>query len=94
MGNDPKTHEINVNLPGYLEKYIQDITSPSVSGPYTEHITEHRHECEGVNWPAVLPSDIILAGRILVKSINQKRDSGAVYGLVGNFILTTTFVYY
>ena len=30
---------------------------------------EHQHECGGSNWPAVLPSDVVLAGRLMVKNI-------------------------
>lgn len=37
-----------------------------------ECFPEHKHECLGVNWPAILPSDIVLAGRILVKSTSQR----------------------
>lgn len=32
---------------------------------------EHSHECKGVNWPAVLPPDIVLAGRILMKLLSK-----------------------
>ncbi|XP_034912260.1 uncharacterized protein [Populus alba] len=37
-----------------------------------ECFPEHKHECLGVNWPVILPSDIVLAGRILVKSTSQR----------------------
>ncbi|XP_022749266.1 uncharacterized protein LOC111298827 [Durio zibethinus] len=33
---------------------------------------EHKHECQGVHWPAILPSDVVLAGRVVVKSLEQK----------------------
>ncbi|XP_072963052.1 histone-lysine N-methyltransferase ASHR1 isoform X1 [Typha angustifolia] len=39
-----------------------------------KHVPEHRHECGGTHWSAVLPSDIVLAGRIMAKCI-AKRSS-------------------
>ena len=49
-----------------------------------ECFPEHKHECLGVNWPAILPSDIVLAGRILVKSTSQRcsTESNALCDLV------------
>lgn len=38
-------------------------------------ILEHRHECGGANWAAVLPSEIILAGRVMAKSMEQRKHS-------------------
>uniref|UniRef100_A0A2P2LMD0 SET and MYND domain-containing protein 4 isoform X2 n=1 Tax=Rhizophora mucronata TaxID=61149 RepID=A0A2P2LMD0_RHIMU len=38
-----------------------------------ESIPEHRHECLGVNWPVALPTDVILAGRVMAKFISQQR---------------------
>ncbi|KAF2296955.1 hypothetical protein GH714_013546 [Hevea brasiliensis] len=52
-------------LPNNLKEYIAEVTSCSDSDPYVECFPEHKHECLGVHWPAVLPSEIVLAGRIL-----------------------------
>lgn len=40
-----------------------------------EQIPEHQHECGGFHWPAVLPPEIVLAGRVLSKSIDKRRLS-------------------
>lgn len=40
--------------------------------PTLEGIPEHKHECQGVHWPAILPSDVVLAGRVVVKIMEQK----------------------
>ncbi|KAJ9167327.1 hypothetical protein P3X46_021990 [Hevea brasiliensis] len=66
---------IDDSLPNNLKEYIAEVTSCSDSDPYVECFPEHKHECLGVHWPAVLPSDIVLAGRILAKSISQRRGS-------------------
>ncbi|PIN26923.1 Histone-lysine N-methyltransferase [Handroanthus impetiginosus] len=55
-----------------LEKYVRNVTSPGFSSSNIGHAAEHRHECQGMHWPAVLPSDVVLAGRILVKHIEQQ----------------------
>lgn len=82
MGNHPKSYGNHVSLSDDLEEYVAHITLSSVSSSYTEHIAEHGHECEGVNWPAVLPSEIVLAGRVLMKYFKQQRHFGAVSGRV------------
>ncbi|KAG8380981.1 hypothetical protein BUALT_Bualt06G0073000 [Buddleja alternifolia] len=61
-----------------LEEYIRNVTTLGICSSNTEHAAEHMHECQGMHWPAVLPSDVVLAGRILVK--NKQRES---YGGVG-----------
>ncbi|XP_057873412.2 uncharacterized protein LOC131079464 isoform X1 [Cryptomeria japonica] len=33
---------------------------------------EHKHECGGMSWAAVLPTEAILAARMLIKSINKE----------------------
>ncbi|KMZ61009.1 hypothetical protein ZOSMA_55G00610 [Zostera marina] len=38
---------------------------------------EHRHECKGVNWPVIFPSDAILAGRIVANFIEK---GGSFFG--------------
>ncbi|KAK6135587.1 hypothetical protein DH2020_030695 [Rehmannia glutinosa] len=59
-----------------LERYIRNVTSPGISSSNIEHAAEHKHECQGMHWPAVLPSDVVLAGRILVKHIEQQSSGG------------------
>ncbi|XP_017984570.1 PREDICTED: SET and MYND domain-containing protein 4 isoform X1 [Theobroma cacao] len=57
-----------------IEEYIADKTVGSNFDPKLECIPEHKHECQGVHWPAILPSDVVLAGRVVVKSIEQKEQ--------------------
>ncbi|KAL3834718.1 hypothetical protein ACJIZ3_009454 [Penstemon smallii] len=71
----------SVNTYGYqghlsddIEDYIRNVISLGSCTLNSEHIAEHRHECCGMHWPAVLPSDVVLAGRILVKYIQQQND--------------------
>ncbi|KAL0321737.1 UNVERIFIED_CONTAM: Stress-induced-phosphoprotein 1 [Sesamum calycinum] len=68
-------YELPQDLSDVLKQYIRTVTSPGSSSSTVEH-AEHRHECLGMHWPAVLPSDVILAGRILVKHIQQHNRGG------------------
>ncbi|XAR66066.1 Histone-lysine N-methyltransferase [Bertholletia excelsa] len=52
---------------------------------------EHKHECHGVHWPAVLPSDIVLAARILAKSVEQKLHSSGGLSFNGNLDLSHNY---
>ncbi|RVW81342.1 hypothetical protein CK203_038151 [Vitis vinifera] len=72
LRNNSKNHGICKNLSSDLEKYVAGITLPKDSDSNIEWIAEHKHECKGVNWPAVLPPEIVLAGRVMVKSVEQK----------------------
>ncbi|KAG9133354.1 hypothetical protein Leryth_025118, partial [Lithospermum erythrorhizon] len=56
-----------------FEHYILTAISINSYTSTSEHFAEHRHECLGVHWPAVLPTDIVLAGRILVKYLHQPK---------------------
>ncbi|KAJ6708519.1 TETRATRICOPEPTIDE REPEAT (TPR)-LIKE SUPERFAMILY PROTEIN [Salix viminalis] len=56
---------------GTKESHSKPVDLCSDSNP-VECFPEHKHECLGVNWPAILPTDIVLAGRILVKSTTQR----------------------
>lgn len=87
-GSASKSRHNHLSLSDDLEKYIADITS---SGFCTEQNSEHRHECGGVNWPVVLPSEIILAGRILMKLVEQSRHSGGSTCMVENLELCHSF---
>ncbi|KAG0457405.1 hypothetical protein HPP92_022562 [Vanilla planifolia] len=35
------------------------------------HLPEHEHECGGSHWSAVLPTDIVLAGRVMMRSTER-----------------------
>ncbi|KAL6509635.1 hypothetical protein OROGR_022945 [Orobanche gracilis] len=63
-GSASKSRQDHNSLSDDLEKYIANITS---SGFCTEQNFDHKHECGGVNWPIVLPSEIVLAGRIFLR---------------------------
>ncbi|XP_059627848.1 uncharacterized protein LOC132270675 isoform X2 [Cornus florida] len=92
LGNNSKNYGIHETFSGDLEKYISDITSANVCDPVDECFAEHRHECQGVHWPAILPSDIILAGRVLVKSIEKQRHVKDASKLIGTLELSHNYV--
>lgn len=69
--NSSLNHGIEGNLSDNLDRYILEIPLSHDSGPDAD-IPEHKHECQGVHWPAILPSDIVLAGRVLIKSLAQR----------------------
>lgn len=68
--NYPVNHGIHENLSENLDAYIKGITFCKES-KLDADIPEHRHECQGVNWPAILPAEIVLAGRVLIKSLTE-----------------------
>ncbi|KAG5148355.1 hypothetical protein AAZX31_06G133300 [Glycine max] len=55
------------NLPSDLGEYAAEVIQCNDSEQEIGDITEHKHECQGVHWPVVLPSEIVLAGRILAR---------------------------
>ncbi|XP_026415750.1 SET and MYND domain-containing protein 4-like isoform X2 [Papaver somniferum] len=68
------------NVSTDLKRYVERISLENNSGhPVADSnptwVAEHRHECGGVHWPAVLPAEIVLAGRVLVKKIEAKKYS-------------------
>nr|KJB78626.1 hypothetical protein B456_013G010300 [Gossypium raimondii] len=73
---------ISCSLPLYCSQHCQvqaggpihipDTMVGSNFKPTLECIPEHKHECQGVHWPAILPSDVVLAGRVVVKTMEQK----------------------
>ncbi|KAL6532980.1 hypothetical protein OROMI_027092 [Orobanche minor] len=68
-----------------LVQYIKNVTSADISSSNIEHASGHRHECRGMHWSAVLPSDVTLAGRILVKHIEEQNPHGddlTVHGIL------------
>jgi hypothetical protein len=52
------------------------LTSTKHKVPDSKQIAEHRHECGGAHWAAVLPSDIVLAGRIMAQYIDRRMLAG------------------
>ncbi|CAH9090680.1 unnamed protein product [Cuscuta epithymum] len=81
FGKIPRKSGFHKDLPDEIEKYISECISVGNSDQCTENIPEHRHECEGAHWPSILPSDVVLAGRIIVKFIEQQKNSGCVSNL-------------
>ncbi|XP_047311475.1 SET and MYND domain-containing protein DDB_G0284059 [Impatiens glandulifera] len=67
--------EIPETLSNDLQTYMLNITSENINALDVNHFSEHIHECNGANWAAILPSEVVLAGRILSKLIKQKRQS-------------------
>ncbi|CAA0834501.1 Tetratricopeptide repeat (TPR)-like superfamily protein [Striga hermonthica] len=78
FSNCKKDHGSLQDLPHDLVRYIRNVTLPDISSSNTERAPEHRHECRGMHWSAVLPSDVVLAGRILVKHM-EEQGSGAAH---------------
>ncbi|KAF8116368.1 hypothetical protein N665_0019s0046 [Sinapis alba] len=64
-------NQIFQNRPDDIVEHIKGVTSAVKYYSETECVQEHQHECRGANWPAVLPSDAVLAGRVITKLINQ-----------------------
>ncbi|KAK3156871.1 hypothetical protein QOZ80_2AG0113190 [Eleusine coracana subsp. coracana] len=52
------------------------ITSTSCKPSSSRQFAEHRHECGGVHWAAILPSDVVLAGRIMSWYIEKRMLAG------------------
>ncbi|XP_062200888.1 uncharacterized protein LOC133903496 [Phragmites australis] len=52
------------------------ITSTSFKSPSSKEISEHRHECGGAHWAAVLPVHIVLAGRVMSQYIENRILAG------------------
>ncbi|CAL4934275.1 unnamed protein product [Urochloa decumbens] len=59
------------------------ITSTSCKSPSSKLFAEHRHECGGAHWAAVLPADIVLAGRIMARDIEKRMLSGKSVAISG-----------
>lgn len=101
FGKKPsRIHEncsIMKNLSADLQKHVIDsiLTDHASSigiDVSDNHIPEHRHECGGSHWSAVLPPDIVLAGRLMVTAIEKWKAFGktsiALDYLVNIFIHT------
>lgn len=63
------------DVPGDLLEHFSAVTSENLSA-LSLGFHEHRHECQGAHWPSVLPTDIVLAGRMLMKSMQSIEKSG------------------
>ncbi|KAK6794180.1 hypothetical protein RDI58_007633 [Solanum bulbocastanum] len=75
-----------------LKNYMSDVVLEGAPTLDTGHIAEHRHECHGFHWPLILPSEVVLAGRILVKVIEQNRRASADSNLVGFLDLSHNYL--
>ncbi|KAF5467559.1 hypothetical protein F2P56_017372 [Juglans regia] len=71
LRNHPVKHGIQGNISHNLDTYISEITLGNDSESDVD-IPEHKHECQGVHWPTVFPSEIALAGRALIKSLAER----------------------
>ncbi|XP_052180260.1 uncharacterized protein LOC127793547 isoform X2 [Diospyros lotus] len=91
MRINTKSFDISKTFSDEIEKYIADITLPEISASHNQHFAEHRHECHGVHWPAVLPSEIVLAGRILMKSVEQERHCSFGSNPIGTLDLSHNY---
>lgn len=87
--SDTKFENIAVDL----QKYVASINLSGGTevdanlGAIGKEIAEHRHECGGIHWPAVLPPEIVLAGRILAKSIETRRCLGEAFTHVEDLVI-------
>lgn len=75
-----------------LKNYMSVAVLAGTSTLDTGHIAEHRHECQGFHWPLILPAEVVLAGRILVKVIEQNRCASADSSLIGFLDLSHNYL--
>ncbi|XP_006662498.1 SET and MYND domain-containing protein 4 [Oryza brachyantha] len=80
---DKAVGQISGNQNTHLEsnKNLVDIAKLSVTSTRCKTLdskqnAEHKHECGGAHWSAVLPSDIVLAGRIMAQYIDKQLLAG------------------
>ncbi|KAJ0970229.1 hypothetical protein J5N97_023106 [Dioscorea zingiberensis] len=84
------------NVPVDLVNHVMDTISLSnvksdLQDINYQSIAEHKHECGGSPWSVVLPTDVVLAGRILAKLMEKRRLSGETskpveLGLAHNYL--------
>lgn len=85
------------NIAVDLQKYVSSINLSGGTevnanlGVIGKELPEHRHECGGINWPAVLPPEIIMAGRILAKSVEKRRCLGETFAHVEDLVILCGF---
>lgn len=94
LQNVPDNKEILKDLSDDLRKYVQEITLPSFADLRTDDVPEHKHECDGVHWPVILPSEIVLAGRIVAKFVGQGGVFADASNLVDMLVLLITIYPY
>ncbi|KAK1283365.1 hypothetical protein QJS10_CPB21g00495 [Acorus calamus] len=74
---DPSNYVTHVDLSQDLERHLMDVVvanmDPCIVDVNLQQNPEHRHECGGVHWPLVLPSEVVLAGRVLVKLFEKRK---------------------
>ncbi|XP_044461644.1 SET and MYND domain-containing protein 4 isoform X4 [Mangifera indica] len=92
LKNFPMKHSSNEILFNKFEEYIAQITRGIDFYPGDEHFFEHKHECQGAHWPMILPSDIVLAGRVLVKCIEQRRACSEGFNLTETLELSHNYL--
>ncbi|KAJ4744932.1 Tetratricopeptide repeat (TPR)-like superfamily protein [Rhynchospora pubera] len=73
------------NLSQDVLNHVADVISEN--GIRCKGVPEHKHECGGAHWTAVLPTDVVLAGRIVAKEMEGKRLSGVNYNLIDSLDL-------
>jgi len=81
--------DISCNQDTYLEYdgHAMSLAKLSVTSscksPSSKLFAEHRHECGGAHWAAVLPADIVLAGRMMAQDIEKKMLYGKNVAISG-----------
>lgn len=93
MLNPPRSVAVHADLSDDLLKYISDVVSVSNFDSCLKDYTEHSHECNGVHWPLILPAEIVLAGRVLVKYIEQQRRTSLTYNLQRIWVSAQIFIF-
>lgn len=68
---------------GYSTNVANLSITSSCKSPRSKLFAEHRHECGGAHWAAVLPADVVLAGRIIAHSIVKRMPSGKSFAFSG-----------
>lgn len=67
------------NLSPAIAKHVMETVLSSHGKYEVEYvIPEHGHECGGAHWPAVLPTDVVLAGRVMAKFKEKGKSSGDI----------------
>lgn len=69
------------------------ITTTSYKSSRSRLFAEHKHECGGAHWAAVLPADVVLAGRIMAQSIEKRMLSGNNFAMSGPNLVNTSFLH-
>jgi len=81
--------DISCNQDTYLEYdgHAMSLAKLSVTSscksPSSILFAEHRHECGGAHWAAVLPADIVLAGRMMAQDIEKRMLYGKNVAISG-----------